>query len=61
MEEGGLVDVTPQPYTVTCSPGTDAEKPGRENTLILSLGKHSAPSPPPRLLSQAGQRTEGKR
>lgn len=26
-EEGALVDVTPHPYTVTCSPGTDTESP----------------------------------
>lgn len=32
--EGALADVTPHPYTVTCSLGTDAESPGRENMLI---------------------------
>lgn len=35
--EGGWVvpvDVTPRPYTVTCSPGTDTENPVRENMLI---------------------------
>lgn len=33
-EEGAWVDVTPHPYTVTCSPGTDTENPVRENMLI---------------------------
>lgn len=28
------VDETPHPYTVTCSPGMDAESPVRENMLF---------------------------
>lgn len=32
IEGGGAV--TPHPYTVTCSLGTDRENPGSENMLI---------------------------
>lgn len=38
--------MTPHPYTVTCSLGTDTENPGSENMLISSSCKHSSSLPP---------------
>lgn len=38
--------MTPHPYTVTCSLGTDMEIPGSENMLIENWCEHSSALPP---------------